>query len=537
MTHTPQDPDPVEIEIFRYAVESIVDEIDIAITRTAYTPLVYEYKDFCAGVLTSDFRLLGQSQSNLPIFLADLGEPVRDAVAIIGAGELAPGDVLLTNYGKVSGQHLNNMIAATPVYGAAGALAGYVAIRTHWPDVGGSTPGSLGWGARSVLQEGFQLRGLRILRGGRIVPEALATIQANTYMPEMVTGDLMSQTAACVLAARRWTERIAARWTDGQVQDFAEAQLAASARLAARRVAELPDGEYEASCWTDDSGAPGTEPLKLTVRLIVEGERMTADLSGLPPQVAAPINAGRTGGATSAMRVAFKSLLVPEQQTDQGLFDPLTVSMPDGLLLSAVGDAPLAHWNTTMPSMVDLFLKAIGQRLPERVPAGHHGSMAGISVTGRRPDGTWVQYIDTGNGGFGASAHASGYGPLKTLMHGDNRGIPIELVESRHPIRYHGLRLRHDAGGRGRHRGGPGIERSFELLEPLTLNVGLDRTGDPPWGLTGGEPGKPGEITIKRPDDAEWTRLTKVSDLELPPGTLVRQLTAGGGGWGTPDTA
>ena len=35
--------DALELEIFRYAVESVVDELDINITRTAYSELVYEY--------------------------------------------------------------------------------------------------------------------------------------------------------------------------------------------------------------------------------------------------------------------------------------------------------------------------------------------------------------------------------------------------------------------------------------------------------------------------------------------------------------
>ena len=136
--------DALELEIFRYAVESVVDELDINITRTAYSELVYEYKDFCVGLVTRDFRLLGQSRYNLPIFLADLGGPVRDCVAVIGADRIEPGDVFLSNYGPANGQHLNNVIAATPLY-VDGEIFGYVAVRMHWMDVGGSNPTSLSW--------------------------------------------------------------------------------------------------------------------------------------------------------------------------------------------------------------------------------------------------------------------------------------------------------------------------------------------------------------------------------------------------------
>jgi N-methylhydantoinase B len=525
--------DPIEQEIFTYTVESIVEEIDINITRTAHSPLVYEYKDYCAGLLTKNFELLGQSQSNLPIFLADLGDPVADVIDIIGADSLRAGDVVLTNYGEVSGQHLNHVVAFTPLHSSEGEIQGYLAIRTHWADVGGIAPGSLSWEGTDLRQEGFQVRGLRVMREGNVVPEVVETIRANCYMQTEVVGDLMAQAGACLVAAERWNERVASRWSRDEVRQLVTAQLATSRDLAARAVAELPDGIYEASCTTDDAGASGTEPLRLSVKLIVKGDQMVADLSDLPPQVATPINAGRNGGAMSAMRVAFKALLVPHRQADQGLFEPLSIVLPTGTLLSATDGAPMAHWNTTIPTMVDLFLKAIGDRLPERVPAGHHGSMAMLMLTGRRADGSWVQYVETGNGGHGAHSEGSGFGPLKTLMHGDNRSIPIELVEGSAPVRFRSYKLLRDAGGEGLYNGGPGVERIIELLEPLTLSAGIDRTLDPPWGMNGGKPGQPGGFAILYPGSETWQAISK-ADLDLPAGALIRQRTSGGGGWGTP---
>ena len=173
----PSAPDALELEIFRYAVESVVDELDINITRTAHSPLVYEYKDYSVGIVTRDFRMLSQSKYNLPIFVADVGEPVEDAVGVIGEDRLQPGDIFLTNYVPANGSHLNNVVAAAPVFDASGHVAAYITIRTHWPDVGGLEPGSLSWQARSILHEGVQYRGLKIVSAGRLVPEVLATIQ------------------------------------------------------------------------------------------------------------------------------------------------------------------------------------------------------------------------------------------------------------------------------------------------------------------------------------------------------------------------
>ncbi len=524
-------PDALELEIFRYAMESVVDEIDVNITRTAFSPLIYEYKDYCTGFLTRDFKLLCQSPNSLPMFLADLGGPVKDSVSVVGEDQIEEGDILFSNFAAVCGQHLNNVVAAMPVFDSQG-IAGYVAIRMHWIDVGGLVPGSTSWDARSILHEGFQLRGVRIVRRGRVVPELLATIQANTWQPEPVTGDLMAQIGACKLGAQRWRERLGGRWTSEERDVLAQVQFAASDRLVRGKVREFPDGEYCAECRTDDAGLPGSAPLLLKVKLIVDGDIMAVDLSGLPPQSEAPINTGVNGGAVSAMRCAFKSVLAPDHPADEGMFECLEVRIPAGTILSAVDNAPMGYWNATMPTMVDLFVKAVGERLPERVPAGHHGTVGIVAMRGRKPDGSWWTYLDTSNGGFGASADRDGYGPLKTICHGDNPCIPVELAEGRCPIRFHEHRLLREAGGRGLHRGGPGTLRTIEILQAGTVDLSFDRTIDPPWGLAGGEPGEPGGALLKRPGEDSWAAYRKISSLQLEPGTLIQIRNGGGGGWG-----
>lgn len=527
-------PDPLELEIFRYAVEAVVDELDANITRTAHSPLVYEYKDYSVGLVTHDFRLLSQSKYNLPIFLADLGEPVRDAVDVIGVERLKPGDIFLTNYSPANGSHLNNVVCSSPIYHPDGRISGYLTIRTHWPDVGGLVPGSVSWDARSILHEGVQYRGLKIVDAGELVPEVLATIQANTWLPRLVTGDLMSNIAACTLGVTRWQEQVGKRWTFAQIEELIDAQFDASARLARAKISELPDGEYRATAEMDDSGAPGTPPLRLSVRIVIAGDRLLVDLSDLPPQVDTPINCGATGGAVSAVRVAFKALVAPERPADDGLFQPLDVTIPPGTVMSAVDNAPMGWWNQLPPTLIDLILRAIGERLPELVPAGHYGSVLLLSMKGLEADGAWWIAIAAGQGGFGATSEADGYGPLMTLMHGDNPRIADEILEGQFPLRVLSRRLRRTAGGRGLHRGGPGVEMTFEAVTPMFMRTSINRTRTPAWGLAGGESGKPGEIHLTEPGGTRWKRVGQVSHLPIEPGTRVRVRTGGGGGWGTP---
>jgi N-methylhydantoinase B len=526
--------DILDVEVFRHITMAVLDEIEVNVTRTAYSPLVYEIKDYTVGILSAEFELMAQSQLSLPGFVADLGIPVCDAVQVIGSENLEPGDVFITNYAAVQGQHINNVVSAAPIF-ADGEIMAYTAIRVHWSDVGGLVPGSASWDAREIYHEGTQYRGLRIMRAGKIVPEVVATALANTRMEEYVYGDMMAQLGGCVLGCRRWDERIASKWTKSEVKQLWRLQREQSAELARSRIKEIPNGVYEASMFLDDAGTVGTPPLLLKVKVIVEGTRMAIDFSGLPPQVEAPINSGITGCAMCTARIAYKILVAPDYPTDEGLFYPLEVNIPEGTIMSARKGAPMGHWNVLHTTMPELILRAIGQRCPELVPAGGHGTMAICEFAGQDKDGNRWYTTDTRSGGWGGSMYADGFSPLKTICHGDCRDIPSEILEARFPLRVVKACLIPNSAGRGMHRGGWGVERIIQVEDDAFVGTSINRTVTPPWGLAGGEPGRPGTIEMKRPDDSGWTEIRKVSMLPLPKGSLVRIRTAGGGGWGPPE--
>ena len=525
--------DALDLELFRASTTSVVDEIEVNLSRTAYSPLVYEYKDYCVAWLTRDCLLLTQSRGSLPIFLSDLGPPVKDAVDTIGKSRMRPGDVFLTNFAAVAGQHLNNVVTARPVF-EAGDLAGYIAIRAHWADLGGLVPGSISWDARDIYQEGIQFRGLRVVRDDELEREVVATIQANTRMPEYVLGDLMAQIAGCRIGERRWRERVLSRWSMEQLQRLTELQWETSEALARHAIRELPDGRYSANASLDDDGLHLHNPLPIRLGVEIAGDEFKVDLSALPPQTVTPMNTGRMGGAMSAVRVAFKSLLAPDQPADEGLFAPLTVDIPDGTMLSAAPDAPMGHWYNALPTVIDLVMRAVGEGAAGRVPAGHHATMGVFMFYGQRPDGSWWQLIDTIPGGWGGSSDSDGGGPFKTMFHGDNRDVPVEVLEARYPLRVEKYSFRPDSAGAGKYRGGFGTEKVLRVVSPAFLETAMDRTLDPPWGLNGGQPGVAGSIDVRLSPDEEWMRATRATRLELPPGAVVRIRSSGGGGWGSP---
>ena len=113
---------------------------------------------------------------------------------------------------------------------------------------------------------------------------------------------------------------------------------------------------------------------------------------------------------------------------------------------------------------------------------------------------------------------------------------PVEALERSYGMRVRRLRLRSGSGGAGRYRGGDGIERDLEMLEPTTVSLISERRRSRPWGLAGGEPGAAGENWLLpggREEDAR--RLADKVTLDLEAGDVVRVRTPGGGGWGSPE--
>src|SRR6266436_8824798 len=91
--------DPITLEVIRHGIVSITDQIDANITRTAFSPYIYEYKDYAVGITGADGGLIAQCTGGMPVFVADsVGAAVRDGLKTYGVERLAEGDVIVCNH-------------------------------------------------------------------------------------------------------------------------------------------------------------------------------------------------------------------------------------------------------------------------------------------------------------------------------------------------------------------------------------------------------------------------------------------------------
>ena len=226
---------------------------------------------------------------------------------------------------------------------------------------------------------------------------------------------------------------------------------------------------------------------------------MTIDLSELPKEVNAPMNSGRSGGGSTVARLAFRYLLLPEGDANEGTFRPLKLILPEGTIVSARPTSPMGSYNSALPMLIDLVIRALAPAIPERVAAAHYGTFSTLAYAGRHPDGgAFWQCHDSGFGGWGALYDEDGAGPFRTNCHGDTRLIPIELHEASYPFMIESFSLRTDSGGPGEFRGGLGVERRYLMLAPARVSTRIERTICPAWGLNGGGDGAPGHAVIER---------------------------------------
>ena len=116
--------------------------------------------------------------------------------------------------------------------------------------------------------------------------------------------------------------------------------------------------------------------------------------------------------------------------------------------------------------------------------------------------------------------------------------MPAEAVELHFPIRLLRYELRQDTGGPGRHRGGLGTRRDYEVLaDSASLSFVSDRCIVGANGLAGGLEGGLGEYLVDRGDGPELAApefVSKGTQIPLREGDVVSQRTAGGGGYGDP---
>lgn len=534
--------DAVTLEIFRHLFDALVEEMGAALRRAAYSPNIKERRDYSCALFDARARPIALGD-HMPVHLGAM--PMSVTAALDTLGPLRPGDVALVNDPFAGGTHLPDLTAIAPVHHEQ-HLVGYVAARAHHSDVGGMTPGSMPL-AREIVQEGLRIPPVLLVREGVMDADLRRMILANVRTPAERAGDLDAQLASLHAGTSRLTELVERRGLQGVTRAMHDL-IAYADRLLAAGLERVLDGIWSAEDTLEGDGF-GSGPLPIRVELRVEGSHITVDFTGSAPQTTGGVNAvaAITSSATRyVLRCVVEDLLGTELPAGGGSLDRVDLVLPERSIVNAAPPASVAAGNVeTSQRITDVLLRALGQALPDRMPALSQGTMNNLTIGGLDPrTGQPFAYYETMGGGMGAGPAGPGLSGVHSHM-SNSLNTPIEALEHAYPFRVRRYALRRGSGGAGLHTGGEGLERDIELLADARVTLLTERRERGPDGARGGAPGSPGRNALIRAATADSPEplpaellpaepLPAKTSFDATAGDILQIHSPGGGGWGTP---
>jgi N-methylhydantoinase A len=519
--------DTVLTEIIRQGLLSAAEQMKIALRRAAFSPIVYDMIDFCCALYDRDVRLLAQAQAT-PLFLGTMGHCVESCVrAVGGESELARGDVLFSTYAYDIGSHPQDAAIVVPTF-VGDRLVGYAAVKAHHMDMGAKEPFCTD--TTDNFQEGVIFPGVRLYREGRRVKDLYRTLLANSRLPAALAGDLEAQISAATVGNAA-VERLIARHGLARFRGAVERIFDHGEATVRRFLATLPDGCFAAAGALDDDGL-GEELVPFEITVEVKGSNVVVDFSSAPDSQRGPVNCPLPT-TVSAARLAVLSIAGGGEFVNEGHFRPIAIRTRPGSLFHPEPPAPIYLYGWPATHAIDAIHAALADAMPSLVPAGSGGDYCGMVWWGRRASGDfWAGGTDHVTG-QGAAPDADGGPPLMHISFSGMRNTPVETLELRYPVLVEHFELAPDSGGAGRFRGGPGIDIRYRMLEDGYFTSPIERTRTPPWGLQGGEPGRPNSLRVLYPDGSQRT-LRKTTACPVPARSVIQIEVGGGGGYGAP---
>jgi N-methylhydantoinase B len=488
----------IELQVIGSALRAVAEEMGAALVRAAFSANIKERRDCSAALFAADGRMIAQAE-HIPVHLGAMPE----AVDAVRARDPGPDDVYIVNDPYTGGTHLPDitLVSRTEL--------GFAVTRAHHADVGGVEPGSMPAEARTLAEEGV------VIPPTRLDGEVLDDLVARMRNPDERRGDLRAQLAAHAVAERRIAELCKQRGRD-RVAAAMDALYAYSERRVRAAVADLPDGRYAAGEVLETRDGE----LEIHAAVTIGGDAIEIDFDGTSAQHDGNLNCP-LAVTRSACYFVVRCVTDPDVPASGGAFAPVSVRAPAGCLVNARAPAAVAAGNVeTSCRIVDVVFAALGQAIA--VPAQGQGTMNNLTFGNDR-----FNYYETLGGGQGACPQADGPSAVHVTM-SNTLNTPIEALELGYPLRVRRYALRRGSGGAGRHRGGDGVVRELEALEPCRFSVVSERRTRSPAGAGGGEAGTPGRNLLNGEEIP-----AKVT-LDLAAGDVVTIETPGGGGFGPP---
>ncbi|MBI5445174.1 MAG: hydantoinase B/oxoprolinase family protein [Deltaproteobacteria bacterium] len=531
-------PTASDIAILQRRLKGLTTEMGLSLLHTARSPILAEARDFVTGLYDARGKMLEQTEY-IPVLAFAVQPALRSVIERFG-NDLAPGDVILHNDVFSGGNQLADVCVFRPIFWPpeGGELVAWAAAKGHQADIGGAVAGGYNPRATEVWQEGLRIPPLKVVEAGRQRRDVWEAVLANLRYP-VVAEDLQAAMGACVVGERGFHRLLARSGLEG-FRAQADALFAATERRMRAAIREFPPGVYEGEALVCAGAEERGGALRIRCRVEIADGALRLTYAGTSPQTPGFINAPRSASLSAAV-LTLLMILAPDIPHNDGMLAPLAIELPEGTILAARHPAATGFGNTLTGAHADALFRAFHGARPDRVTAGWNRMLAAV-LSGPDPRRGGEPYVDilfnALKGGGGALLGADGYDHIGLInCAGGVLAQDPEMFEAQTP----NLLLRHEYAqgtpGKGRWRGGWGVVTRIRFGGPRTRVVvfgdGLtDETRA--FGLAGGGRGARNRLLLDLPDGRR-IRPKSLDIVEgLPEGTLLTQVSGGGGGYGDP---
>lgn len=528
-----QDLDPVTFEVLKNSFITSVDQMAEQMLRTCYSFVIYN-RDFSNGLHDAEGNCVAQGNSDIAVHVGTLHYTCKDVIRVF-KGDMYPGDVYAINDPYAGGTHFSDVRLIRPIFDEE-TLIGFSQSNGHWSDLGGSVPGSFNVAAHEMFGEAVRITPIRLFHKGKFCADVANMIAANTRDPASIIGDIHSQAQATQVAERE-LQRLVGKYGRDQVTQGMDAVQDYVERAVRQRIADLPDGTWEAVDYIDRDPGAGEGMIPIHIKMTIKGDQIVYDFEGSHPTISSIYNSAH--GATFSAVVAGMKTFFPDLPLNSGFYRMVEVKAPKNSVVSA--EWPVAVTGFLMPfeKIMNAIFEMWSKIMPERAIACAFNLeylLAGGNDL-RKPDKPIYMFYEWLPGGWGGRNGKDGSDVTTACFGTGLMSQPSEGNERVNPTRADEFQIKQDSPGPGKWRGGAGVIKASTLLEAenTVMSYICDRERAVVWGVEGGLPSMPHGLMIKHADTGEEKWLGSVfSNYKIKSGDKFTRPTAGGGGYGDP---
>ena len=485
----------VLVNRFDYILEHICERL----LACAFSPILRDFYDFAAtvnGPPELDYCTPAVSKTFI-VFTGTMTDSIRNTIEEYGPERLTPGDVIIANDPYRIGTHVNDMLFCRPVF-SQDKLVGFVTIKAHQLDMGGTVAGGFSSTKTNVYENGLVLSPRALMKEGKPVPETWSLIGDNVRFGDMLMRDIQT-ICACLDMGEQLLLTSVTNYGMASVLGAMRYICDADAERMTEAIETLPDGTWTGDGLVDCDGIDDSEEYPVHVTINKRGSRIEVDVSGTARQARTCIN-GTYLDTKTTVGLVLKYLLDPNGPFTSGTYRAIDVVIPDGAICNALPpDGAVFAYGESTNALLSAMFSALADTLGEDAIAGDISSPNIHTGQGVYPNGQlWLAVGVAGgeHGPWGATKHGDA-DSYTCFYQANSLDTSIEASEADFPLAIMRREYSTDTAGAGFNRGGAAIIKDSLWFQEASHSLITLRFKKPTgFGVNQGQEGQTGGVWL-----------------------------------------